>query len=52
MYIEVLPSCFISTSCGLSVDGGSRCILMGLSGSKVLHMSLFASGPILRYTQL
>ena len=39
VYIEVLPSCLISTSGGLSVDGGSRCIEMGLSGLKVLYMS-------------
>ena len=51
VYIEVLSSFYISTSGGLSVNGGSRCILKGLSGSKVLYMSLFASGPILRYTQ-
>ena len=47
MYIEFLPSCLISTSGGLSVGGGSRCIEMDLSGSKVLYMSLCASGPIL-----
>ena len=38
MYIEFLPSCLISTSSGLSVDGRSRCIEMNLSGSKVLYM--------------
>ena len=47
-YIDVLPSCLISISGGLSVDGGSRYIEMGLSESKILYMSLFASGPILR----
>ena len=50
VYIESLPSYFISTSSGLSVDGGFRCIEMGLLGWKVLHMSLFATSSIPRWT--
>ena len=42
VYIEVLPSCFVSISGGLSADDGSRYIFMGLSGSKVLYMSFFS----------
>ena len=48
MYTEFFPSCLISTSGGLSIDGESWCIEMDLSGLKVLYMSLFASVPILR----